>query len=154
MKNNKYKVCFLDIDGVCNSIIWDRYKSECSYIDPDLDPKAIDLVNKLCSEFNLAIVISSSWKLDSYCIPRLERAGLENIIDTTPDLLWQKGIDYSRGEEINAWLKDHSVEDYIILDDCTDFTEEQLNHFIHINPYYGFTEKDYETAKLMLSCER
>lgn len=50
------------------------------------------------------------------------------------------------------WLEWHpEVTNYVILDDRTDFMEEQLLHFVHINSYRGLTEEDYQLALNILS---
>ena len=107
------KIIFLDIDGVCNSKNW--YKSEeyfnNDYMDPDLDPKVLYRLNKLCDDTEAKIVISSSWKVDKSYKSRLEYAGLRNIIDSIPDLIFTVSPDlYSRGLEINTWLDNNKID--------------------------------------------
>lgn len=71
------KIVFLDADGCINSNKW--YKSDAyyqnQYKDPDIDPYVIDLINQFTNETDVKIVISSSWKIDDYCLERLDRAG-------------------------------------------------------------------------------
>lgn len=149
------KIIFLDLDGVVNYDKWyisEEYQKLTPDQELDIDPKVIDRLNRLCLETSSKIVIASSWKVNTYYKNRLERAGLENIIDKTPDFIFIKGNDYCRGEEIDMWLKAHdNIENYIIIDDVKDFYEEQLPHFLHINPHTGFTEDDYLVARNMLS---
>lgn len=151
------KVIFLDIDGVLNYTLWyydDRNPGNLYGQEGDLDPLCIERVNNLCKEFNAKIVISSDWRIDSGCFNRLQKAGLDFIIDKTPITIFGTyGTTYhfTRGEEIQMWLEWHpSVKNYVILDDRTDFTEEQQQHFIHINSYRGLTDNDIELAKNIL----
>lgn len=149
------RIVFLDVDGVLNSYLWTvRPKTvEENQGDPDLDPFAINLLNEFTQIFDLKIVISSDWRISSYCIPRLKNAGVKNIIDTTPLTIlnsyklknWVK-----RGEEIQMWLNEHpEVENYVIFDDREDI--EQKDHFIKIDSYRGLTQEDIQKAIEILS---
>jgi hypothetical protein len=140
------KTLFLDADGVINSDKWyasNEYYNN-NYIDPDIDPAVIDRLNKLTSSRDVKIVISSSWKIDSYCIERLRKAGLDNIIDVTPTFIFSVSSDvYCRGMEIDAYLVDHpEVDKYLIVDDINDFFEKQQQFFLFIDYKVGFTEDD------------
>ena len=35
---------------------------------------------------------------------------------------------------------------YVIIDDRTDFTENQQPHFVHVDSYVGLTDEDVELA--------
>ena len=145
------KTVFLDIDGVINHNAW--YKSDAyyqnQYKDPDLDPHVIDLINQFTNETGVKIVISSSWKIDDYCLERLDRAGLENVVDITPNLIFSVPIeDYSRGMEIEYYLQEHpEIEKYLILDDQNDFFDYQQKNFLLIDYQVGITEKNIEYCK-------
>ena len=147
------KIIFLDCDGVINHRKWynsNEYWNN-NYIDPDIDPKVIERLNYLCSETGAKIVISSSWKVVSSYKNRLERAGLKNIIGKTPDFIFLTTEDYCRGLEIQEYLNNHNVNNYIIIDDTKDFYDSQLDHFIHVDYNEGFTEDDFKVAKNMLN---
>ena len=149
------RIVFLDVDGVLNSYLWTvRPKTiEESQGDPDLDPFAINLLNEFTQIFDLKIVISSDWRISSYCIPRLKNAGVRNIIDTTPVTIFQtrnNKIHFTRGEEIQLWLDAHpEVENFVIFDDREDF--EQLNHYVKVDSYRGLTQEDIQKAVEILS---
>lgn len=145
------KVIFLDCDGVINYTSWyysDEYKNN-EYVDPDIDPNVIQRLNKICDLTGTKIVISSSWKIDDWYDRRLGFAGLKNIIGKTPDFIFRDP--YSRGMEIDAYLKSNNVSNYVIIDDCLDFTDEQMSHVIKTDPYYGFTEDWVKVAINMLN---
>lgn len=152
------KIIFLDIDGCLNHYFWYISKKPIENLvsfDEDLDPACIERINKLCSETNAKVVISSDWRIDSYYKERLERAGLQNIIGHTPITvfnIFKGGKNCSRGEEIATWLSNHpEVTNYVIIDDRTDFLEEQIIHYVHINPHFGLTDEDIDNAKIILN---
>ena len=141
----------MDADGCINSNKW--YRSTEYYPnlfkDPDIDPHVIDLINQFTNETGVKIVISSSWKIDDYCLGRLGWAGLENIIDITPNLIFSVPIeDYSRGMEIEYYLQEHpEIEKYLILDDQNDFFDYQQKNFLLIDYQVGITEENIECCK-------
>lgn len=97
------------------------------------------------------IVISSSWKVDKSCKDRLEYAGLRNIIDSTPNLIFKISSDlYCRGLEINTWLCSNIIDKYIILDDEYDFYEDQRDHLVLIDWIDGLTDDDCLICENML----
>jgi hypothetical protein len=147
-------IIFLDIDGVLNYDYWyhsEEYANLEFDAEYDIDPKCVNLINKLCEECNASIVISSSWKINNYYKSRLERAGLKYILDKTPDLIYLGKGNYSRGEEIDLWLDLHKVDNYVIIDDVDAFTENQQLHFVKVNSSVGFDEYDYNLAKNILN---
>ena len=73
-------------------------------------------------------------------------AGLDNIIDTTPNLIFTVSTDvYCRGMEIDAYLLKHAeVDKYLILDDINDFFEKQQQYYLYIYYKVGFTDDDLQ----------
>jgi len=50
------------------------------------------------------------------------------------------------------WLESHlSVKNYVIIDDRIDMQKDQLDHFVKVNSYYGFTDEDLEEAMIILN---
>ena len=149
-------VIFLDVDGVLNYTNWyysDRNPGNLNG-EEDVDPQCIERVNKLCEETNSEIILSSDWRIDDSAFSRLERAGLKKILDKTPiPVFGNYGATYhfTRGEEIQMWLEWHpEVTNYVIIDDRTDFMDNQKSHFVHVDSYYGFTDEDYNLALTIL----
>ena len=146
-------ILFLDCDGVLNHEAW--YKSDNYYnnkfIDPDIDPAIVERLNNLTSGTNTQIVISSSWKVDDYCIMRLEKAGVKNIVDITPTFIFIAGDSYCRGMEIQAWLENNICNNYVIVDDIYDFYENQRNHTLIVDYQLGLTDDDCMVLKNMLT---
>lgn len=126
-------VIFLDVDGVLNSAHsiyrsnhareWEeRHSVPVRYRHIlQIDPHAMERLNGLVQARPLAFVVSSSTR-----IPLGEtgvREGLScygftgTVVGITPSM----GIPYGRGQEIDAWLREHpEVTDFAILDDDSD----------------------------------
>jgi len=136
------KYLFLDIDGVLNhedwyvnmvpkiSSVFEYWWEEC------FDPRCIKRLNTILDETGAKIVVSSSWRIDKNLKKYFDWVGIPTDFEVTPNVIHQnENGDISwpdRGEEIEAFLKDHPCEQYVILDDDKDFTEDQLkNHFVH-----------------------
>ena len=163
------KIIFLDVDGVLNYTQWyvsDRNPGNLNGQEGDIDPECIERVMRIVKETGAKVVITSDWRISwGGTLDRLERMGLPRdvVIDKTPfawgnDMsLKQYMLDdiddiYSRGNEVNLWLKEHpDCTNYTILDDRTDFTDEQQPHFVHINPMYGLTDDDADIAIMILN---
>ena len=119
------RVVFLDIDGVLAPIRrWDRYG--------DLEPACIEVLNEIVASGRADVVISSTWrhgKTVAELQAMLEAEGFTGrVVGKTPILA--PGTE--RGEEIAAWLADHAVGGYVIIDDHIDMgalrTELVLTH--------------------------
>ena len=107
---------FLDFDGVLAPIRhWDRYG--------DLDPGCIQVLNEIVAGAGADVVVSSTWrhgKTVGELQEMLEAEGfIGRVIDKTP--VGAPGAD--RGDEIAAWLAEHAVGGYAIIDDHSDMGE-------------------------------
>lgn len=158
------KICFLDIDGVLNSEQYyleksqhkrwnefeEKYENEhIAFGLANIDPKAVELLNKLTESTGAKIVVSSSWRGDSTLQTIFTLAGIkEPIYGETPRL-------YSRyrGQEIQQWLDKHKCNKYVILDDDRDFFDSQLPYFVHTDWKIGLTESDISKAINILNNE-
>ena len=115
------KVIFLDIDGVLNSIAFDRERTS---EHGNIDETRLPLLKQILDETGALIVLSSSWrkhwdKESSLC----DNLGVEinsifgiydiAIYDKTPQLQSN-----DRAEEIRWWLSQNEmVKSFVILDD-------------------------------------
>lgn len=151
------KTCFLDIDGVLNSVNffeeksqskrWDEFKEKydnkhIAFGLANIDPKAVELLNKLTEATGAKIVVSSSWRGDPALQTIFTLAGIkESIYDRTPRL--SSG---HRGQEIQQWLDKHKCDKYVILDDDLDFFDSQLPYFVRTDWKTGLTENDINKA--------
>jgi HAD domain in Swiss Army Knife RNA repair proteins len=110
------RVIFLDIDGVLAPIRrWDRYG--------DLDPACMQVLNEIVAASGADVVVSSTWRYGRTVAElqaMLHAQGFAGrVVDTTPN--GTPGAD--RGDEIAAWLAEHEVGGYVIIDDHADVGE-------------------------------
>lgn len=130
-------VVFTDIDGVlCVNGVWRQ--------------RSIDLYNKLCSEFNLRPVVTSSMRLRhsrQELLRLLKTNGvLPEVLDTT-DSFPSEG----RGREIEDWLFNNSHDKFVILDDSVrDILSWGLPNVVRCRGYIGFSDVEFEQARQLL----
>src|SRR5207302_3662994 len=104
------RVIFLDIDGVLAPIRrWDRYG--------DLDAACINVLNEIVAASAAEIVVSSTWRHTRSVAELqeiLDAAGFKGrVIDKTRNDLRTN----DRSDEIAAWLTEHEVARFVIIDD-------------------------------------
>lgn len=148
-RDSGLKVLFLDIDGVLNSDNFfnnrqnnDKIKSLPYPLD-EIDPKCVERLNNIIDKTKANIVISSDWRFQEELPIILSQAGLKYpIYDTTPYLFG------NRGKEIEKWMKDKNISNYVIIDDndINWFSKEQHKHFVHTKYEFGLTDKDMYKA--------
>ena len=133
-------IIFTDIDGVLNTINRVQWNK-----------KSIELYNKLCQEFELKAVVSSTWRLN-HTKDQLQNIfkeqGVEvEIYDFTPVF-----SDEGRGAEIEHWLFNNTVKKFIILDDSVrDIIAWGLPNVVRCRGWIGFSEEDYNLARYLLN---
>jgi hypothetical protein len=152
------KVIFLDIDGVLNHEDWFEKSrkqmakaaneidvlgkmGKCIFWTWHIDPEKVNLIHKIQKETQAKIVLSSSWRHMKDIQRILEMRNIE-FIDITPDF-----VDDLRGNEIQAWLNQHSkVENFVILDDDSDMLDTQKDNFIQTDGLKGIQEEHVQQA--------
>jgi hypothetical protein len=129
------RVIFTDIDGVLNPH-WRKKWSKT----------AIILYNKICKEFDLRVVITSTWRTN-HTIEQLQKIFTEQgievpIYDYTPHLDQE-----DRGLEIRQWLMANvDCIDWVIIDDKTSDIEPHVKNVVKCK--LDWTNKDeYEEIK-------
>jgi hypothetical protein len=132
------RVVFLDIDGVLAPIRrWDRYG--------DLEPACIEVLNEIVSSARAEVVVSSTWRHGRTVAElqaMLEAEGfIGRVVDKTPTVA--PGAD--RGEEIAAWLAEHTVGGYVIIDDHIDMGELRTA-LVLTHPGHGLRPADAPRA--------
>lgn len=158
------KVIFLDIDGVIATPL------ACVAFGRGLwsiDPTLAKLIGVLCERTGATLVISSTWRHGhswSTFFDLFTAYGLDRHLFCDSDF-WctassVPGNTDSRGGEINHWLEEYHknlnekrepVDNYLILDDDSDFTDEQKEkHFIKTYYKTGITIDDFDKAVEML----
>jgi hypothetical protein len=136
------RVVFLDIDGVLAPIRrWDRYG--------DLDPACIQVLNEIVASGGAEVVVSSTWrhgKTVAELQDMLDARGFAGcVVDTTPSDI--PGA--CRGDEIAAWLAEHPVDAYVIIDDHAAMGELRA-HLVQTHPARGLQPADAPRAIAML----
>ena len=137
------RVIFLDIDGVLAPIRrWDRYE--------DLDHACIQRLNEIVAEGGADVVVSSTWrhgKTVAELQGMLDAQGFAGLVlDTTPSNI--PGA--RRGDEIAAWLAEHAVVGFVIIDDHADMGELRT-HLVQTQPSRGLQPADVPRALAMLT---
>jgi len=151
------KVVFLDVDG---ELTYSSYRNPET---DNIDLAKIQLIKELCECTDAKVVISSSWRLNDVWYEMLLQTLLSNdievigktsyippqcsgdvpdwIAETTLEDLPEFKIKYGtgRGAEIQQWLKEHDVDNFVILDDenwqWTDYGYE--NHWVQSSYFDG-----------------
>jgi len=131
-------VIFLDIDGVLAPIRrWDRYG--------DLEPACVQVLNEIAGRGGADVVVSSTWrhgKTVAELQETLEAVGFTGcVVDKTP--VGAPGAD--RGDEIAAWLAEHAVSGFVIIDDHLDMGALRT-HLVLTRPAHGLQPADAARA--------
>ena len=136
------RVIFLDIDGVLAPIRqWDRYG--------DLEPQCVQVLNDIVVGANADVVVSSTWRYGKTVAElqeMLEAAGFGgSVLDKTP--VGEAGAD--RGDEIAAWLSEHVVGGYVIIDDHVNVGRLR-SRLVLTQPAHGLQPADAPRAIALL----
>jgi hypothetical protein len=169
---SKKIIAFVDWDGVLNNFdlsmcIPDKHLLEFNEQEESepLSPLAFGLLNRLCMDHpNLYIVCSSTWRVDG------REAILESLNRAHKRLISAVGIkdipfairlhdgareswrtrpgwkyDHPRGRAIDQWIEDFSSpdQDYLIIDDDSDFYQHQKPFFFKTDGLLGLTQQTF-----------
>jgi hypothetical protein len=137
-------VVFLDIDGVLAPIRrWDRYG--------DIEPACIEVLNEIVASARADVVVSSTrrhGKTVAELQAMLEAEGFTGrVVDKTPT----GAAGARRGEEIGAWVAEHAVCGYVIIDDHIDM-EELRTELVLTHPGRGYS-RPTRSEPSRYSCE-
>lgn len=137
------RVVFLDIDGVLAPIRqWDRYG--------DLDPACVQVLNEIVTRGQADIVVSSTWrhgKTIAELQQMLDAQGFTGcVLGKTP----AGAAGARRGEEIAAWLAEHAVDGYVIIDDHADMGDLHPR-LVQTHPALGLQPADTPRAIAVLT---
>lgn len=130
------KIIFLDVDG---ELTYSNYRNGET---ENIDIEKVKLLKEICNKTNAKVVISSSWRGSENYTPKnyyilreiLERNDIEVIGDTPhlkieieediPETInLEEGLNIKckygtgRAAEIQKWINEHDVENFVILDD-------------------------------------
>jgi len=136
------RVIFLDFDGVLAPIRrWDRYE--------DLDPACVAVLNEIVAAAGADVVISSTHrhgKTVGELQAMLQAEGFTGcVLGKTPTGAPGAG----RADEIAAWLAEHPVVGYVIIDDHADMGALHP-HLVQTHPAHGLRVADVPRAIAIL----
>lgn len=133
-------VLFLDIDSVLNAAT----DSEVASVRPAFSDihiihmRKLRLVAEFCQANKVDVVITSDWRrtdrLRSWLRSMGNRHNL-NIVGFTPEL-------EEREDEIRAYISEHGVSAYAILDDINLLIE----NFVHVDHTTGVTQENLDSC--------
>lgn len=157
---------FLDIDGVLNSLEYFMNPPEDSFNSYPLcefDKRAINIINKIIRECGISnLVISSDWRnvwTKEELINIFISVGLKipSKVDTTECFINKFSVDeydkIGRGYEIQKYINDNNIINYIIIDDDNRFLEEQQSKLILTSFNNGVQLNHLTKAKKILNYE-
>ena len=113
------KIIFLDIDGVLNSVAYDRSRTAD---DGNIDESRLVLLRELVEQTGARLVLTSSWR--SHWDPLGEKT--DAVGKELEAVFTRKGLQLfyrtsltvkERAAGILAWLAQHDVAAYVIIDD-------------------------------------
>jgi hypothetical protein len=149
------KILFLDFDGVITT-----YESGWR-----IDLKKLELLQNIIKSTDAKIVVTSSWTVgkdnvddfkDYLCNTWRNKTIGENdifkeFVRQIYDITDKRGA--WRGDEIERWLDEHedNVDTYAILDDDSDFHDNQLFHFVQTDTYEGLTAREAKLCTYILN---
>ena len=152
------KFIFLDIDGVMNSNLFYSERTQDKRYDEwikeypkhiawgacNIDPRAVERLNRITDATGAKIVVSSTWRSDSNLQAVFNLVGIKEPIHGITPFMRSR----HRGSEIQEWLdKQTEPYRYIILDDDTDMLGSQLPYFIQSDWLkWGLSDEDVEQA--------
>ena len=170
-----YKIIFLDIDGVLNSVVFaeENYKrtGKPLFMYDFLDPEAVNtFVEFLKAHDDIRLVIDSSWRYGDYDkdLEFFKTTGLAPIVPYIVGVT-ARSLKGHRGLEINHFLEHHNddklvkvnlflqgdkfdISDYVVVDDDDfDISDNLKDNFVHVDNYTGLTEADYSKIKFILN---
>lgn len=126
------KVLFLDVDGVLNM--------HSSGGPMALNKKRIKELARVVETTGCKLVLSSTWrKLDDAkrkLRNHLGYKGMKIYSQTPADYFVERQV---RGDEIQMWLDNHTVECYAIVDDDGDMLDHQRPFFVQTDGNQGLT---------------
>jgi hypothetical protein len=136
-------ILFLDIDGVLNRFgdengvgMTEETVEGTSLVG--IDRKLLSIYKTILERIDPIVVLSSTWRMVPELRDHLRRTGVY-FHDVTSVL---DPVRYSRGHEIQAWLRESAEEPrYAIIDDDADMLPEQRPNFFQTSGEYGLTQE-------------
>lgn len=135
------KLLFLDIDGVLNSKRSEEITGKEKKVE-NLDPIALNLVQKVCQKTKAIVVLSSNWRFTHYIMDLGRNMDLP-IIYQTPSR-----EDEDRKKEIEDYLNSvGQVDAYAVLDDLP----LDMKNLVKVDADNGISYDNYKQLMELLN---
>ena len=139
----KHRVAFLDFDGVF-TLTYGR----AARVDNYVKASAVAFLDSALTELGIKIVVSSSWRIGEDRLRLSTYLDLAGFTARLHDDFKTKSTDGFRGNDVREWLSRHpEVTEWVIIDDETDFHEDQLDRLVHVDMAEGFGARDHVRLK-------
>ena len=154
------KVVFIDIDGVLNSVQYDRQRT---VEQGNIDETRLQLLKELVDTTKARIVLTSSWRKHwEKDIAQCDAIGKEinEVFSKYQLAIYDKTEclpSNDRADEVRTWLKHQGeIEEYVIFDDIAfGWGDDLQDHLIKTNPRIGYAleAKHIHKAIKLLKCK-
>jgi len=146
------RAIFLDIDGVlvlASSLLQSRKlwfnHTACPFVKD-----CVDVLNRIIEITDAEIVLTSSWRLE-YDWKVIGEIFAFNGVKKEPIAMTENFGFWIRSKEIEHFLRENKVIQFVILDDTKIFNFDE--HFIQINPNKGLTKRRIKRILQILKCD-
>ena len=144
------RVAFLDFDGVF-TLTYGRVAGTEKYVKAG----AVALIDAAFQELGIKIVVSSSWRIGEDHLRLSTYLDLAGFVTNLHDDFKTKSLDGFRGNEVAEWLSRHpEVKEWVIIDDESDFHQDQLDRLVHCDYVEGFSARDYLRLRSVFGCKQ
>jgi diphthamide synthase subunit DPH2 len=139
---------FLDIDGVLRTHKSDLEWSQIlgvpiplSVYDRRFDRKIVSYINEVVGYTRAKIVITSTWRV-KHSLEELKQIFRDNGI--TAEIVGKTDIGLNRGEEIEQYISENEIENYVVIDDQVNDILKHIpkERVIKVDPIKGFEDVD------------
>src|SRR5262249_36561101 len=110
-----------------------------------LDPACIQVLNEIAARSGADVVVSSTWRYDKSVAELQAILGAAGFTGRVLDMTPMDTSGAGRGEEIGAWLAEHPVSGFVIIDDHVDMGSLR-SHLIVTHPAQGLQPTDLPRA--------
>ena len=141
-------IIFLDIDGVLRTHKSDLEWSQrlgvpipVSVYDRRFDRKIVSYINEIVGYTRAKIVVTSTWRV-KYSLEELKQIFRDNGI--TAEIIGKTDIGLNRGEEIEQYISENEIENYVVIDDQVNDILKHIpkERVIKVDPFIGFEDVD------------
>jgi hypothetical protein len=116
---------------------WDRYG--------DLESACIEVLNGIVARTGAEVVVSSTWRYGKTVAELQEMLDAHGFAGRVCDKTPVGAPGATRGDEIAAWLSQHPVDGYVIVDDHVDMGP-LMSHLVLTHPGQGLRPADAARA--------